>query len=317
MAALLGLDTEQVRVISPHVGGGFGSKVQPTADVVLAAMAARLVPGRPVKFALTRQQMFSLTGYRPPTLQRVRLGADADGRLTAVAHDVDRADLEAQRVRRAQHQSARPSMYAAPNRRTTQRVAALDVPTPTIMRAPGEATGMFALESAMDELAIACGLDPVELRIRNEPDVHPRVRPAVLQPEPGRVSARGRPPVRLGAARPRPPGPPGRPLAGRDRGGRRDVPGAPAARHHGDHPGRSGRPVRRADRPPSDIGTGTWTALTQIAADALRVDVEQVDLRHRRQPLPAGVGGGRIVGHHQLGRDDLRGGRSAARPVRR
>ena len=88
LAPLFGLEPEQVRVISPYVGGGFGSKLEVHAQAVLAAMAARELPGRAVKVALTRQQMFSLSGYRPPTIQHVRLGADLDGTLTAVAVDV-------------------------------------------------------------------------------------------------------------------------------------------------------------------------------------------------------------------------------------
>src|SRR5205823_12711176 len=118
------------------------------------------------------QQMFAVTGYRTPTIQRVRLGAGRDGRLTAIAHDVVE---QTSTVDEFAEQTAVVTrmMYAAPNRRTSHRLAALDVPTPSWMRAPGECPGMYALESALDELAIACGLDPVELRIRNEPEVDP------------------------------------------------------------------------------------------------------------------------------------------------
>lgn len=127
---------------------------------------------RPVKFSLTRQQMFALVGYRPASIQRIRLAAGRDGRLTALAHDVIEQTAKAKGY--AEHVAVcSRMMYAAPHRRTTHRLAPLDVPVPTIMRAPGEAQGMYALESAMDEMAIACGLDPVEFRIRNEPEVHP------------------------------------------------------------------------------------------------------------------------------------------------
>src|SRR5258708_15318106 len=114
--------------------------------------------------------MFSQVGYRTPSIQRIRLGADTDGRLTAIAHDVVE---QTSKIKEFAEQSAVCSrmMYAAPNRRTTHRLAALDVPVPTIMRAPGETPGMFALESAMDEMAIAARLDPIELRIRHEPQV--------------------------------------------------------------------------------------------------------------------------------------------------
>ena len=171
LSRLFGIDREHVRVISTHVGGGFGSKGTIRPQIVIAAMAARMV-GRPVKVAFSRQEMFHLTGYRTPTIQRMRLGAKRDGELTAIAHA---AMSQTSNVREFTEQSATPTrvMYAAPNRLTTHRVVALDVPTPSWMRAPGECPGMFALESAMDELADELGIDPIELRIRNEPPEHP------------------------------------------------------------------------------------------------------------------------------------------------
>ena len=121
---------------------------------------------------LSRQQQFSFVGYRTPTIQRVRLGADRDGRLAALDHEVFE---QTSTVFEFAEQTALFSraMYAAPNLRTRHRLVALDVPTPRWMRAPGEAPGSFALESAMDELAEACGIDPIELRVRNEPAVEP------------------------------------------------------------------------------------------------------------------------------------------------
>ncbi|MDX6620816.1 MAG: xanthine dehydrogenase YagR molybdenum-binding subunit, partial [Gaiellales bacterium] len=171
IAKALGLQPEQVRVIAPHVGGGFGSKGTPRPHAIVAALAAR-VAGRPVKLATTRRQMFALTGYRTPTIQRLRLGATRDGRLTAIAHDVCE---QTSTVAEFAEQTAVPTrmMYASPNRVTSHRLAALVVPTPSWMRAPGECPGMYALESAMDELALACGLDPIELRVRNEPREDP------------------------------------------------------------------------------------------------------------------------------------------------
>src|SRR6266852_2192043 len=171
VATAFRLPPERVRVIARYVGGGFGSKAFLHPHVILTAMAAQAA-GRPVKLALTRQQMFALVGYRTPTIQRIRLGADGDGRLMAIVHDVVEQTATI-------HESVDPTaiatriMYAAPNRRTTHRLARLDVPANSWMRAPGECPGMFALESAMDELALACGLDPIELRIRNEPAVDP------------------------------------------------------------------------------------------------------------------------------------------------
>jgi xanthine dehydrogenase YagR molybdenum-binding subunit len=284
VAAALGLDPQRVRVISPHVGGGFGSKLYPSVHVVLAAMAAQMVAGRPVKLALTRQQLFSLVGYRPPTIQRVQLGADASGVLTAIAHDVVQ---QTARVKDYAEQIAECSrvMYAAPNRRTTHRVAALDVPVPTIMRAPGEATGMFALESAMDEMALACSLDPIEFRIRTDPAAHPESG----LPFSSRHLVTC---LREGARRfgwaPRD----STPRARRDR---RRLVGTGVAASVYPSPRLPGNAATIRVGPDgryavligaADIGTGTWTALTQIAADALGVGVEDVELRIGDTTLP-------------------------------
>jgi len=275
VAQAFGVDTAAVRVIAPHVGGGFGSKGTPRPHVILAVMASKTV-GRPVKIAVTRQQMFHVTGYRTPTIQRMRLGADRDGRLTAVCHD---AIVQTSTVREFAEQAALPSrmMYAAPHRRTTHRVAKVDLPTPSWMRAPGEAPGMYALEAAMDELAIACGLDPVDLRIRNDPEV---------DPETGcRFSSRNLVAcLREGAERfgwsERDPTP------GAHREGRWLLGSGVAS---STHPARRRPSTARARYEPddrytiqiaaADIGTGARTALTQIAADALEVELERVDVQ--------------------------------------
>ncbi len=171
IAALFGMDLDDVRIVCQHVGGGFGAKGTARPQCVVAALAAKILD-RPVKCAVTRQQMFATTGYRTPSIQRVLLGASADGRLSAIAHDVWE---QTSTIKEFAEQTAVATrhMYAAPNRRTTHRVVALDVPTPAWMRAPGECPGLFALESAMDELAAECGVDPVELRLRNEPELDP------------------------------------------------------------------------------------------------------------------------------------------------
>jgi xanthine dehydrogenase YagR molybdenum-binding subunit len=294
VAAVFGLDTQQVRVISPQVGGGFGSKGRHHADVILAVMAAQLVAGRPVKLALTRQQMFYQVGYRTPSIQRIGLGADTGGRLVAISHDVVE---QTSRIKEFAEQTAVCSrvMYAAPNRRTTHRLAALDVPVPTIMRAPGEAPGISALESAMDELALALRLDPIELRIRNEPDVDPesglpfssRHLVACL-----REGAR-----RFGWER-RDPTPRARQEAGWLVGTGVAAATYPAYWRAGSAAtirvspdGRYGVLIGAAD-----IGTGTWTALTQIAADALEVPIEDVDLRIGDSALPTAIVAGGSAG---------------------
>ena len=291
LAPVFGLDLEKLRVISPYVGGGFGCKGMPKAHNVLAGLAAQLVAGRPVKCALTRQQMFDLVGYRTPTIQRVQLAADRDGRLTAIAHDVVE---QTARIKEFAEQTATPTrtMYAAPNRRTTHRLSALDVGVPTWMRAPGVTPGMFAGEVAMDEMAIACGLDPIEFRLRNEPELDPhtslpyssRNLPVCLRegarmfgwadrdPTPGARRENGWL-VGTGVAASTYPG--------------HVPPGSVAAIHFG------------ADRcyrvriGAADIGTGTWTALTQIAADALACPVGDIRLEIGDTDLPpATVEGG-------------------------
>src|SRR6266567_1805077 len=289
VARVFGLEPERVRVISPYVGGAFGSKGTTHPHVILTVMAAQLV-GRPVKFALARQHMFAVAGYRTPTIQRIRLGADNDGRLTAIAHDVVEQTSTLQEFA---EQTALPTrmMYAAPNRSTTHRLARLDVPTPAWMRAPGECPGMFALESAMDELAIACGLDPIELRIRDEPAV---------DPESGRpFSSRNLVAcLRQGAPRfgwaPRDP----QPRARRDGSWLIGTGVAASTFPAIQFPATALVQVDRAGNyrvriDASDIGTGAWTALTQIAADALEVPLERVQLAIGDSALPrAFVAGG-------------------------
>lgn len=172
LAPMLGLEKEQLRVQAPYVGGGFGSKGPPHGPQMAAALAALWADGRPVKLAVTRQQMFPLTGYRTQTVSDIRIGADTDGRIIALEHAVT---TQTSAIKEFVEHAAVPArmMYAAPNRRTSHRVAALDVPVPSWMRAPGEMPGMYALEVAMDDLAVATGIDPVELRVRNEPQIDP------------------------------------------------------------------------------------------------------------------------------------------------
>ncbi|MGC5615660.1 xanthine dehydrogenase family protein molybdopterin-binding subunit [Georgenia sp. Z1491] len=290
LAPVLGIAPEQLRIVAPHIGGGFGSKGLPHADAVLAALAARAVPGRAVKYAVSRQQMFALTGYRAPTHQHVRLGARADGTLTALGFD---AVAMSSRTKEFTELASKPArmMYAGPNRRITQRVVPLDVPVPSWMRAPGEAPGMVGLEIALDELAVRCGVDPIVLRERNEPDVNPTN---------GLPFNRRRliDCLHEGAAR----------------FGWADRDPAPRSRRENDwligtgvasalypsfrQPGSAARIRRtaagyRVEIGAADLGTGTWTALSQVAADALGVPLEQIELRIGDTDLPnATVAGG-------------------------
>ena len=171
IAATLQIPKEKVRVVCKFVGGGFGGKLATEADAVLSAFAAREL-GRPVKTTLTRPQTFVNVAHRTESIQRVRLGAARDGRLLALAHESightsEFDEFTEQIVNSTRH------LYAAENRLTTHRLVRLNLPQPGDMRAPGEAIGMLAFEAAMDELAYATGLDPIELRVRNEPAVHP------------------------------------------------------------------------------------------------------------------------------------------------
>lgn len=167
VAATLGIALSDVRLVSRYIGGGFGSKLPIYGDVILSALAAREL-GRPVKTALTRQQMFHICSHRSDTIQRLRLGASADGKLAAVGHE---AWSNGARYDDFFEPSALQTrlLYAAPARYTPHYFAKLDLPVADSTRAPGEAVGMLALEVAMDELAEKLKLDPIELRLRNEP----------------------------------------------------------------------------------------------------------------------------------------------------
>jgi xanthine dehydrogenase YagR molybdenum-binding subunit len=292
LATLFGLPPERVHVISPYVGGGFGSKVLARPHRALVVMAARAT-GRPVKLALTRQQMFAIAGYRTPTIQHVRLGADAGGALTAISDDVVEQSSIGHEFTEQTGVPAR-MLYAAPNRRTTHRLARLHVPHPTFMRAPGECPGMFALESAMDELALASGLDPIELRIRNVPAADPENgRPFSSH---GLVAC-----LREGARRFGWDGRDPRPRARRQ--GRWLVGTGVAS---STYPARRAPSAAVARVDPSgvfhveigavDIGTGAWTVLTQIAADALEQPVERVRVAIGDSRLPPAMGAGGSMG---------------------
>lgn len=289
LANTLGIPAERVRVISPFIGGGFGTKLIVHADTVLAALAARVLK-RPVKMALTRQQMFANTGYRAQMIQRVRFGAQADGRLTAIGHDVNSATSNFEEFCEQTAAFTR-SLYAAPNRLTRHRLVGVDLNRGEWMRSPGEAPGMLAFECAMDELAERLELDPIALRIRNEPDEDPErgvpfsTRNLVACMEEG---AR-----RFGWER-------RRATPGQLREGRKLIGYGMAAAIRPNYIGAAtakveinakGRVTARLDM--TDIGTGTYTILTQVAAETLGVPLSavKVELGDSRFPLTAGSGG--------------------------
>src|SRR3979409_2563693 len=172
VARTLKMPVENVRLGSPFIGGGFGGKLWVNADAILAAIASRQLK-RPVKVALTRQQIFHVTTHRSDTIQRLRLATDHDGRIVAIGHDVFSGNLTSEQTYEGAALQTR-TLYAGPNRLTRHRQAVLDIPIQPSMRAPGEAVGLMALECAMDELAEKLNLDPIELRIRNEPSETPK-----------------------------------------------------------------------------------------------------------------------------------------------
>lgn len=272
IAALFGIPAENVRVISHFVGGGFGCKGTPWSHVGLCALAARVVK-RPVKLALTRQQIFSLVGHRPSTIQHVVLGADAAGRLTAIQHEVWSETARFDEFVEPAAVATR-MLYSCPNVSTSHRLVKVDVPIPTFMRAPGESTGTFALESALDELAMALKLDPLELRLRNyaerdEGEGKPWSSKSLR--ECYRQGAE-----RFGWAKRR-----AEPRSLREGHGLIGY-GMASATYPARQSGSSALARLRKDGSvlvqagSQDIGTGTYTIMAQIAADALGLPVERV-----------------------------------------
>jgi xanthine dehydrogenase YagR molybdenum-binding subunit len=289
IATTLKIPVENVRLVSPFIGGGFGGKLWVNADAILAAIAARKLQ-RPVKTALTRQQIFHVTTHRSDTVQQLRLGADQDGRLVAIGHDVFSGNLPTEQTYEAAALQTR-TLYAGANRLTRHRLVPLDIPVASSMRAPGEAPGLLALESAMDELAEKLNIDPIELRIRNEPTEDPekhipyssRHLIACLQEGAQRFGWDKR------VAK-----------SGQVRDGQWLVGIGVAAATRGNPLRHSRANVRLGPdgvavvrMAMTDIGTGTYTILTQIAAEMLGLPPERirVELGDTAFPEAAGSGG--------------------------
>jgi xanthine dehydrogenase YagR molybdenum-binding subunit len=172
IADALGLEPPAVHAVNPYVGGAFGGKARASAPAFLAAAAAKVL-GRPVKAALTREQVFTATAGRAATVQKMTLGAETDGTLIALRHDSwCSTDIGRGFVEPTSHGTSR-EWYSTKNLAISQKMVPLNIPPTTFMRAPGEAPGSFALESAMDELAIALHMDPIELRLRNNSTAPP------------------------------------------------------------------------------------------------------------------------------------------------
>jgi xanthine dehydrogenase YagR molybdenum-binding subunit len=288
VAETLGISPKNVRLISLFVGGGFGCKGFTWPQTLLAPMAARQL-GRPIKLVLNRQQMFTCVGRRAQTVQRVALGADNDGRLTAIEHEVladtsyvdefvETAGLPTQRL------------YACPNLRISHKLAQLNRGTPTPMRAPGEATGTFGIESAMDELSYQLKMDPVELRLRNYAEKDPQTGNPWSLKDLRECYRRGAAAIGWEKRNPMPQSmKEGNQLAGYGMATAiypaNRVPASAKVRIFSD-----GHAV--ASSCTQDIGTGTYTIMTQIAAQALGIDISQVDFKLGDSSLPKAPGSG-------------------------
>ncbi|MBH1999479.1 MAG: xanthine dehydrogenase family protein molybdopterin-binding subunit [Sphingomonadaceae bacterium] len=290
VAKTLGIPKENVRLVSPYIGGGFGAKLFLRADALLAALGAKQV-GRPVKVALARHQIPNNTTHRPATIQRIRLGADKDGVIDAIGHQVWSGDLPGGSTETAAQQTR--LLYRGANRMTAHRLATLNLPEGNAMRAPGEAVGLLALEVAMDELAEACGVDPVELRIRNDVQYDPEAGPQ--RPYSSRKLVEC---LRAGAEqfgwskRKAKPGQvrDGRWLVGMGMASafRNNLVGKSGARIGVDA---QGKVIVETDM--TDIGTGSYTIIGQTAAEMMGVPLDAVTVRlgDSRYPVSAGSGG--------------------------
>jgi xanthine dehydrogenase YagR molybdenum-binding subunit len=292
IAAVFSIPEENIRVISPFVGGAFGSGLRTWPHVTLAALGAR-VTGRPVKVMLSRREMYYAVGYRPHTVQRVALGASRDGRLTAILHEGYQETSRYEEFSEALLNASR-LLHSCPNVDTRHRLAPMNVHTPTYMRAPGEASGIFALESAMDELAVALNFDPVELRLRNEPEMD-EFKKLPFSSRSTRECYRSAA-ERFGWNRRSP-----EPRSMRD--GRwligwgmatatypmNYAPATAMARLLPDGTAE----VMSAS---SDMGPGTWTSMTQVAAEALGLPIERVKFTLGDTRLPrATIHGGSMT----------------------
>ncbi len=288
VAKTLGLPKDNVRLISPYIGGGFGGKLFVRADAILAALGAKQA-GRPVKVTLQRPLMINNTTHRPATRQRIRLAAGKDGKLTAIAHESGSGDLPGGGPETAVSQTK--LLYAGANRLTSMRLAVLDLPEGNAMRAPGEAPGLMALEVAMDEMAEKLGMDPVEFRIVNDTQVDPE-KPERKFSQRQLVEC-----LRMGADRfgwsQRNPKPravrDGRWLVGMGvaSGFRNNMTMKSAARVGID---RKGMVTVATDM--TDIGTGTYTIIAQTAAEVMGVPIEKVNVFLGDSSFPAAAGSG-------------------------
>ncbi|OYU86146.1 MAG: xanthine dehydrogenase [Bradyrhizobiaceae bacterium PARB1] len=288
VATTLGIDRKNVRLISPYVGGGFGGKLFLRSDAVLAALGAKAA-NRPVKLALTRPFIFNNTTHRPATIQRIRIGATREGKITAIAHESLSGNLPGGGPETAVQQTR--LLYAGENRMTALRLSSLDLPEGNAMRAPGEAPGMMALEIAIDEMAERLHLDPIAFRNMNDTQVDPE-NPQRPYSQRQLIEC-----MRIGA----------------EKFGWDQRQGAPASRREGGwlvgmgvaaafrnnllmksgarvRLTRDGRVAVETDM--TDIGTGTYTIIAQTAAEMMGLPLDRIDVRLGDSSFPVSAGSG-------------------------
>ena len=289
LAATFDLPKNNFHVISSYVGGGFGSKLWIRSDVVMAALGARAAQ-RPVKVALARPQIPNNTTHRPATIQRIRIGADRQGTIQAIGHETWSGNLPGGSPETAAMQTR--LLYAGANRMTAHRLAVLDLPEGNAMRAPGEAPGLMALEIAMDELAEALKMDPVQLRIVNDTQVDPE-KPGRAFSHRNLVGCLQEGAKRFGWQKRN-----ATPAQVRD--GQWLVGMGMASAFRGNITTRSGAKVTvdsmgrvHVETDMTDIGTGSYTVIAQTAAEMLGVPIEQVavTLGDSDSPVSSGSGG--------------------------
>jgi xanthine dehydrogenase YagR molybdenum-binding subunit len=288
LAKTLNLPVDNVRIVSPYVGGGFGSKLFLRSDAVLAALGARAAK-RPVKIALPRPFIPNNTTHRPATIQHIRIGADQAGHITAIAHESWSGNLPEGKPETAVQQTE--LLYAGANRLTGLRLARLDLPEGNAMRAPGEAPGLMALEIAMDEMAEKLGMDPVEFRILNDTQVDPA--------NPDRPFSKRQliECLRTGAEKFGWSRRTARPAQTRDgrwltgmgmaAGFRNNLVMKSGARVHLDAQG-----IVTVETDMTDIGTGSYTIIAQTAAEMMGVPLDKVVVRLGDSDFPVSAGSG-------------------------
>jgi len=289
LAQTLGVSKDKVHLMSPFIGGGFGAKLFVRADAVLAALGARAAK-RPVKVALSRPIMANNTTHRPATIQRVRLGATRQGKLTAIAHESWSGNLAGGKPENAVQQTL--WLYAGANRLTGTRLAVIDLPEGNAMRAPGEAPGHLALEVAMDELAEKLAMDPIALRVLNDTQVDP-ANPSRPFSDRRLIEC-----MRTGAERFGWQQRNAKPAQKRE--GRHWIGMGMAAAFRNNQVTKSGARVRidrrgtvTVETDMTDIGTGSYTIIAQTAAEMMGVPLERVAVRlgDSSYPVSAGSGG--------------------------